>query len=128
MAAKLTPKQEKALVALLSEPTIKAAAASIGIGESTLHLWLQDPIFDDAYREARRGTVQQAITRLQSLSGAAVVVLAHLMADKNTPASTRYAAASKILDTAIKAVELEQLEARLAALEAAFAQSEGGKD
>ncbi len=41
-----------------------------------------------------------------------------VMADRNTPASSRVAAASKILDTAFRAVEIEQIEQRLAALEA----------
>ena len=36
---------------------------------------------------------------------------------KQAPASSRVAAASKILEVAIKAVELEDLEARIAALE-----------
>ena len=35
--APLSPKQDKALVALLTEPTISAAAKKAGIGERTLH-------------------------------------------------------------------------------------------
>ncbi len=47
-AQKLTPKQEKAITALLSQPTIEAAAASLGINPATVHRWLQDPAFTEA--------------------------------------------------------------------------------
>ena len=114
----LTPKQQKALAALLAEPTIPAAAAKLGMGESTLHKWLKDPAFGDAYREARREAVGQAIARLQHVSSAAVSVLMQVAADKSAPASARVSAASKILDMALRAVELEDLENRLSALEA----------
>ena len=115
--ADLTPKQHKALAALLTEPTLSAAAAKVGIGERTLHSWLAEPAFKAAYLDVRREAVGQAIARLQQLSSGAVAVLAQVAADKQAPASARVAAASKILDTAIKAVELEDLEARIAALE-----------
>ncbi len=117
----LSPQQHKAIAALLTSSSITQAADEAGVGHRTLFRWLADPTFSDAYRAARRESVQQAIARLQQLSGAAVVVLGQVMADKRSPASSRVAAASKILDTAIKVVELEQIEQRLAALEEAYA-------
>ena len=114
----LTPQQQKACLALLTEPTIAAAAAKAGVGERTLYRWLARDDFVEAYREARRKALGQAVARLQQLSSGAVAVLAQVAADKTAPASARVAAASKILDTAIKAVELEDLEQRIAALEA----------
>ena len=116
-AAKLTPKQEKAITVLLTQPTIEAAATSLGINPATVHRWLQDRPFADAYRSARRDAVGQAVTRLQQVSGAAVAVLVQVMADKRTAGSTRVAAASKVLDYAFRAVELEDLAARIEALE-----------
>ena len=49
----LTAHEEKAIVALISEPTIKKAAAKAEMGERTLHRWrrpdhvgvLQEPFF-----------------------------------------------------------------------------------
>ncbi len=52
--ATLTHKQDKALIALLTEPTITAAAKKAGIGERTLYRWLDDPLFAGALRQARR--------------------------------------------------------------------------
>jgi hypothetical protein len=120
---RLTAKQEKAIAALLTEPSVAAAAAKAGIATSTLFGWLRDPTFDTAYRTARRAAVGHAIARLQQLSSVAVVVLATVMADKNTPASVRVAAASKLLDMALRAVEIEDLEARVAALEERYVET-----
>ena len=115
-APKLTPKQEKAITALLAQPTIEAAA-SLGINPATVHRWLQDPTFAEAYRSARRDAVGQAVTRLQQVSGGAVAVLVQVMADKRAPASTRVTAAKTVLEFSFRAVELEDLAERIAALE-----------
>jgi hypothetical protein len=116
----LTAKQTKAIAALLAEPTIKAAAAAIGVGERTLHVWLENTAFTTAYRTARRASVQHAIGQLQQASAIAVSTLVDLMAFGSP--HVRLGAASKVLDLAIKAVELEDLAARLAALEEAYGQ------
>ncbi len=113
----LTPRQHKTIAALLSEPTIEKAAAKVGVGERTLHTWLSESAFADAYRTARREAVSQAIARLQQVSTHAVTVLVNVMASTETPAATRVAAARTVLETAIKAVELEDLAARLDILE-----------
>ena len=47
-------KQEKAIIALLKEPTITRAAKSAGIGETTLYRWLKEDEFEQAFREARK--------------------------------------------------------------------------
>jgi transposase-like protein len=113
----LSPQQSKAIMALLTASSIAQAADEVGVTPKTLFKWLADPTFDAAYKAAKREAVGQAIARLQQLSGAAVMVLAQIMVDKGKPASSRVAAASKILDTALKVVELEEIEARLSALE-----------
>ena len=100
----LTPKQEKAITALLAQPTIEAAAASLGINPATVHRWLGEPAFADAYRSARRAAVQQAVTRLQQVSGGAVAVLVQVMADKAAPAATRVNAAMTVLEFRFRAV------------------------
>ncbi len=117
--APLSPKQDKALVALLTEPTISAAAKKAGIGERTLHTWLSKGDFATKYRTARRQAVGQAIGRLQQVSSKAVDALLEVIDTEYTPAppAVRVSAASKILDLAMKAVELEDLAERLAPLE-----------
>lgn len=116
---KLTVRQHKALSALLTEPSVGKAAAAASVPERTLRTWLKTPAFADEYRSARREATQQAIARLQQVSGSAVIVLCQLMAH-STPA-VKLGAARTVLEFAIKAVELEDLAARLAALEQAYA-------
>src|SRR5919199_5893638 len=113
----LSGQQQKAIAGLLNQPTISAAAQAAGVGERTLYRWLDDPTFATAYRAARRKAVSQAIARLQQVSSGAVAVLAQVASDKQAPSSSRVAAASKLLELAIKAVELEDLEARISILE-----------
>ena len=116
---KLTAKQEKALAALLTEPTIQAAATKTGIGERTLHTWLSVPSFADAYRAARRNAVTQAVARLQNVSSAAVSVLLQIAGDKSANASTRLRAAIAIIELGYRGMEIDDISARLEALEAA---------
>jgi hypothetical protein len=108
-------------VALLGQPSIEAAATAIGVNAATIYRWLHEPAFAEAYRTARRDALGQAIARLQQLSSGAVAVLASIAGNTALPTGARVAAASKILDTAIKAVELEDLESRITALEAQHA-------
>ena len=110
-------KSEEVIAALLETPTIKAAAERAGIGEATIYRWLDDPEFEREYRRARRQAVQQAITRLQQLSGEAVETLREIMTDKAASDQARLRAAKTILDGAVDAVELEEIEERIKTLE-----------
>src|SRR4051794_12460605 len=120
-SAKLNRKQEQAVAALLTHPTIAQAAKSIGIGETTLLRWLEDDGFRQAYQSARRECVEAAVGLLQKASGSAVAVLVSVMADTAKPGSVRISAARSVLDFAFKGAELLDMEVRLAALEEAAA-------
>jgi hypothetical protein len=116
---KLRPKQEEALVALLSNRNVEDAAHAINIAPRTLYRWLNEPEFDNAYRRARRAAYGQATARLHQASGAAVSAVLKIMVDSSAPASTRLRAADIVLGHAAKAIEIEDIEARVTALEAA---------
>ncbi len=113
----LTPKQQRALTALLSEPTVLRAAQASGIGERTLHTWIRSEPFTSEYRNARREMVAHATIRLAVGAEKAVMVLEAVMYDKSTPAAVRVSAAKVYLDYVYKSVELEDITARLDALE-----------
>ena len=115
---KLSRKHEQTIAALLTCDSITAAAADCGVAEATVHRWLKDVVFQTAYREARRAVVQHAIAQVQRATEEAVKTLRSVMQDAEAPASARVSAAKAIFETAVKAVELEDLEARIAALEA----------
>ena len=117
--SKFTRKMEEAVAALLTQRTMEEAARSIGIGTQTMLRWQKTPEFQAAYREARRAAFAQSIARLQQASSAAVSVLVKIMVDPNSPASTRVRAADSVLDHAAKAIEIEDIEVRVAELERA---------
>jgi hypothetical protein len=115
---KLGPKKEAAIIALLTQRSIEEAARVANVGVRTLYRWLTDAEFDAAFRAARRSAFGQTTARLQQGSSAAATILMKLMLDANTPASTRVRAAEIIVSHAGKAIEIEDIEARVAALEA----------
>jgi hypothetical protein len=117
--AKFSRKMEEAVAALLSQKNHEEAARVVGIGIATLLRWQKLPEFQAAYRQARREAFGQATARLQQASGAAVSTLLKVMVDQNTPASTKVRAADCVLDRAGKAIEIEDIEARLSELERA---------
>jgi hypothetical protein len=117
--SKFGRKKEEAIAALLTQRNIEEAAKVAGIGTNTLLRWLKVPEFQTAYREARRDAFRQAIARLQQGTSAAATTLLKTMIDGATPASVKVRAAEAIFSHAAKAIEIEDIEARVAALEAA---------
>ncbi len=115
--AQLSPKQEDAILALLHEPTLGKAAESVGVDEKTLWRWLKDAGFNKAYREARRETFRQAISLTQRYAPFAVQALLKIVSDQKTPPSARVAAAGLLLKFSRESIELDDLAARVEALE-----------
>ncbi len=112
-------KKEEAIAALLTQRNIEEAAKVAGIGANTLLRWLKVPEFQKAYREARRAAFSQSIARLQQGTSAAATTLIKLLLDPNTPASVRARVADSIFAHASKAIEIEDIEARVSELERA---------
>src|SRR5258708_36870981 len=118
-------KQEDAIAALLTQRNVEEAARAAGIGTRTLLRWMKLPEFQTAYREARRAAFGQAIARLQQGTSAAATTLIKLLVDANTPPSVKARVADSIFNHAAKAIEIEDIEARVAALEASVAADQG---
>jgi hypothetical protein len=112
-------KQEDAIAALLTQRNVEEAARAAGIGARTLLRWLKLPEFQNAYRQDRRDAFHQAIARLQQGTSAAATTLLKAMIEPGTPASVRVRAADSVLNHASKAIEIEDIEARLSELERA---------
>ena len=123
---KLGRKQEEAIAALLSQRGIDDAARTCGVSGRTLIRWLKLPEFQAAYREARRAAFSQSIARLQQATGAAVSTLLKVMVDPSTPPSAKVRAADSVLDRSAKAIEIEDIEARVTELERAMKASQQG--
>jgi hypothetical protein len=91
----------------------------VGLTPKTLYRWVQDSEFSEAYRNARRAAFGQCTARLQQAAGAAATLLLKIVVDGNAPASARVRAADLVLTHGAKAIELEDLEARVTELEGA---------
>lgn len=114
----LSPSQSRALVALLSSSTVGGAAKVVQVDPSTLWRWMrEDEAFRAAYRAFRRQSLEVASARLQHATGTAVDTLVAIAKDKRQTGAARVAACRVILDTAFRAAELDDVAARLDALE-----------
>ena len=113
----LPQKQTKAIVSLMNCRTVSDAASQAGVNESTVWRWMRDQAFQEALREAKHQTVTQALLQIQQATGEAVATLRGIMVDDGVPTSSRVTAAKAVLDMALKAAKLEDLEARLMILE-----------
>ena len=125
--AKFGRKQEEAIAALLSHRSIEEAARASGVGYKTLLRWLEIDEFRQRYLEVRRKAVQQAVARMQQATGAASLTILKLMTDPNVPAAVRLRAAESVFGIAMKGVELDDIEARVAELERAAEGSRSGR-
>ena len=116
---KFPRKMDEAITALLTQRNIEEAAKAIGVSTKTLLRWMKDPKFDAECRKARRVAFGQSTARLQQAAPAAATTLLKTMIDPGTPASVRVRAAEAILNHAAKAIEIEDIEARVSVLELA---------
>ena len=102
----------------MSNSTVEAAAKVVGIGNVTAWKWRKDPAFVEQYREATREAMHQAAALLQGAAREAVETLRAILSKAESEAA-RVSAARTILEMAIKAADLEDVQHRLDALEQA---------
>jgi transposase-like protein len=115
---KLSHKQEAAIAALMTSDTVTNAARVIGVNENTLSKWLQIPSFQRAYRSARQVVVEHAIQQVVPHVSTAILTLVTIMQDPDVNPIARINAAKAVLDLALKAVVEQDIEQRLADVEA----------
>lgn len=109
--------REQLILALLQQPGIEKAAAAVGISTVTAWRITKTPEFKEEYRQARREAFSQALGRLQQAAGAATSTLMKIMVDATAPTGSRVRAADCVLEHAQSALELEDIQVRLAKLE-----------
>jgi len=118
----ISPRQAKAITALLGLGSVEGAARATGISVATLWRWQRnDPAFASALREARQTALDDAYRLLQGSALVAVLRLKNLLNARSE--QVQLAAARALLDNALKVAELQNLEERISALEAATEQT-----
>jgi hypothetical protein len=112
-----SPRQMRAIVALIGGKSIASAAAAASVSPRTLHTWRSDPTFATALQRARDEAFREALETLRRVAATAVATCEGLMAVKSD-ANVRLAAARTVLQVALRSHEQVVIEQRLAALEA----------
>ncbi len=105
----LSEKQQKALIALMQEPSITRAIEKSDVGRSTMYRWLKDPAFAAARRGMLNEALSNATARLKAEAEASVQTLAELRDSRETPPTARLGAASKLLEYAFRADVYEDI-------------------
>lgn len=117
--AKSQAVRERAVVALLSSPTIRKAARQAGVHERTLRQWLAtDEAFNAVYASARRAAFQNAMDRVQVATATAVETLEDLLRSKQ-PSAVRLGAARTLIELGLHRHDSEAIMRKLQELEAA---------
>ena len=121
----LTPKQRKAVEALLTTGDASAAAQAAGVSRDTLYRLLKQPAFLGTVRDAEAAALDELSRLLVRLGRTAAATLAKAMSDPAAPYPTRVRAADAALGRLLQLRELACLEARVAELERAAGLGEG---
>jgi hypothetical protein len=114
--------QEALIAALLVAPTIEQAARQAGVAKSTAHRWLLQPAFRAQYDAARQEALTGALQYLRSVLVGCTVVLYNIALNPGAADMARIAAASRLMDYALRGIEIEECVQRLRRLEDHFVQ------
>jgi hypothetical protein len=109
-------KLPKFIEELLLSPSVEAAAASAGISNRTAWRWMRDPSVLERLADLRRQGMQHAMMRLQTAASAAVTCLCEVQANGESE-NAKVSAARCILEQALRAAEIADIEERIARLE-----------
>ena len=123
----LSPRQHRFLAALVTAPSVKAAAEAAGIGEKTAWRYLGD----DGIRGALAGHFDAVMAdtshRMAGAMSEALEVILDVMRGETTPPAVRVSAGRVILDAGLRLAELVTLAERVAQLEARMAGADNPK-
>jgi transposase-like protein len=119
--ATLDPRERRAVEALLAGASHEAAAAAAGVSPRTLRRWVRLPRFAAALRAAQAQAFDEALGVLRASALDGVHALREVASDCEAPAAARVAAARALLEEGRKAIEVDEIEGRLAKLEEALA-------
>lgn len=117
----MTPKKQKALLALLANPTKEKAASAAGITSKTLRAYLADPEFQAEYKKAFAGLVEDATRQAQQAIAPALSTLREVVEDSGEGTQFRISAARSILEYSLKLTEQNDIITKLQELEAEMA-------
>ena len=121
----MTARQKKALAALISSPTVKAAAKASNVGYSTLRRWLKDDAeFAQAYRDVASEIMDNAVFLARNSITPALLTLRQIIADKEQNGAVRSQASRTLLEYGARLTERADVLERLDKLEKSMQEDE----
>ncbi len=124
MGQGLTPRQQRALQALLSASSLGEAARLAGVHRRTLWRWLRQERFRAALAEAEKEALESLERTLVRLGEKAAATLAAAMDNPKASDAARVRAADVVLSRLLQLRELVALDRRVARLEQLLAEEE----
>lgn len=109
-------KDERIIAALISRPTVRAAAEACGVSETQIYARLRNPAFKEKYDRARRGILEQSTAYIQGLTGEALQKMRDVMNDADAAPQVQLNAASAIVSNCLKLTEQTDVLGQLAEL------------
>lgn len=122
-ARRRKPNDDTLILALASGKSVAAAARQCGVCDRTVYRRLADPAFQKRLTAVRADLVTRTAGQLTAAGLTAVQTLLDLQ-KATMPPAVRLGAAKAVLEAGVRLREGEQLEARVAELEAKLAEAE----
>ena len=111
----LTDQQRRVIPFLLASPSVEEACRRARINKTTVYEWLKDEVFREELRQQRDAVIERALDSLKANIAKAIETLVKHLDSDRPHISIR--AAESIIEYTQKALENEELERRIEALE-----------
>jgi len=111
----LTARQLRFIPFILLAASIEAAAEEAKVGRATVYRWLKEKHFREKIELMRQELFTEGLSRLKAATDKAAQKMIELLDSDND--NTRRLAAKDILNFALKAIETQDLEARIERIE-----------
>jgi len=121
MTARAKSKSSQLIAALMMYPTFSEACAKAGVSERTAQRWMNDGEFQRHFEWTRKEVLRKTIDGLRSCGLSSIKALQTVLDDKSVAPYVKVNAANTCLTHLFRAVEIEELSARLEKLEKALA-------
>ena len=112
-------KDEIVIAALISNPTVRAAAQVCGVCETQIYSRLRTKAFKDKYDAARLEVLQQSTAYIQGVISEAIQKMRDIMNDENASQQVQLNAAEAIIRTSLKLTEQTDIITQLAEIKKA---------
>lgn len=121
---KLTPRQKKAIEALIEGKSVSVVADTVHVARKTIYVWLGQPEFRDELSRLSNLILEEVSHKMIVLASEAADTLSKVLQTKDVPIGNQIQAANAILKRSTELWELYNLNKRVEVLEKALSLDE----